>query len=89
MTVAVQQQQKGEVVRRRNWQDFRARMNLVSTPIFDSVLTDLGACRNCLCADCGCCPGCVEQDADVSLTHPVRGLCVLTASDLIGPAGSY
>ncbi|QWY81282.1 hypothetical protein SEA_DURFEE_82 [Mycobacterium phage Durfee] len=40
-----------------------------STPIYDQVLDDLGACLNCRCADCGCCYGCGQPDADLFGSH--------------------
>ncbi|QFG08473.1 hypothetical protein I5H09_gp018 [Mycobacterium phage Yunkel11] len=38
-------------------------------PIYNQVLDDLGACRNCGCADCGCCVGCGQVDADLFGSH--------------------
>ncbi|QFG09466.1 hypothetical protein I5H08_gp021 [Mycobacterium phage Yuna] len=38
-------------------------------PIYDQVLDDLDACRNCRCTDCGCCHGCGDTDADVIGSH--------------------
>lgn len=45
------------------------------TPIYDQVLDDLGACLNCRCADCGCCVGCGQVDADYFGVHGCPG-CV-------------
>lgn len=39
------------------------------TVIYDQVLEDPGAWRNCRCTDCGCCVGCGQTDADLFGAH--------------------
>lgn len=46
------------------WVDFARHIDLTTCWIYESVLADLGACRNCCCTDCGCCVGCGDVDAD-------------------------
>uniref|UniRef100_A0AAU8GRK9 Uncharacterized protein n=1 Tax=Mycobacterium phage Pharb TaxID=3136626 RepID=A0AAU8GRK9_9VIRU len=46
-------------------------------PIYDQVLDDLGLCRNCKCADCGCCPGCGGVDADLDPPGSHGYVCVM------------
>lgn len=48
---------------------YRREVNWPITPIYDQVLRDLDACLNCRCADCGCCVGCGQVDADYFGAH--------------------
>ncbi|AIM50412.1 hypothetical protein PBI_OMNICRON_79 [Mycobacterium phage Omnicron] len=47
------------------------------SPIFDQVVDDLDACRNCLTVDCGCCPGCGGTDADLDPPGSHGYACVM------------
>lgn len=45
-------------------------------PLREATIAALGVCRNCLCTDCGCCPGCAAVNADVDGTyHGSPGCC--------------
>ncbi|QAX95622.1 hypothetical protein I5H03_gp024 [Mycobacterium phage Nibb] len=57
--------------------EFLREMRWPVEPIYDQVLDDLGACRNCLTSDCACCPGCGGTDADLDPPGSHGYACVM------------
>lgn len=41
----------------------------IDTPIWHALAYHSTVCPNCLCADCGCCLGCGQVDADIFGSH--------------------